>query len=97
MRKLSRRGSTTRARRVGRPRGGALARRGTDLRDKHLRIDQRKLDAVRKELGVATEQEAIDAALSAFADNAAVRRALRAARGRIRFDESLLDPDVRLR
>ena len=34
---------------------------------KNLHIDQRKLDAARKALGVKTETEAVDAALDAIA------------------------------
>lgn len=33
------------------------------IRDKHLKLDQRKIDAVRHILGVKTETEAIDMAL----------------------------------
>lgn len=43
----------------GRPRRGWVR--------KNLRIDQRKLDLARRELGVETETEAVDAALDAIA------------------------------
>ncbi len=46
-------------RRFGRPRRGWVR--------KNLHIDQRKLDAARKALGVKTETEAVDAALDAIA------------------------------
>jgi Arc/MetJ family transcription regulator len=46
-------------RRLGRPRRGWVR--------KNLHIDQRKLDAARKALGVKTETEAVDAALDAIA------------------------------
>jgi Arc/MetJ family transcription regulator len=47
------------ARRIGRPPRGWVR--------KNLHIDQRKLDAARKALGVKTETEAVDAALDAIA------------------------------
>jgi hypothetical protein len=47
---------------------------------KNLNIDQRKLDAARKALSVATETEAVDAALDAIA----FRRELAAGLARLR-------------
>jgi Arc/MetJ family transcription regulator len=47
---------------------------------KNLHIDQRKLDAARKVLGVKTETETVDAALDAIAFRKELSRALRRAR-----------------
>lgn len=50
--------------------GSALVRLGRPPRGwvrKNLHIDQRKLDAARKALGVKTETETVDAALDAIA------------------------------
>jgi hypothetical protein len=73
--------------RRGRPPGAAFARGGSaDVRNKHLKIDQRKLDLAKRHLGVKTEQEAVDLALGAVADEHEIVKALRAARGKVRFD-----------
>jgi hypothetical protein len=80
------RSSARPAARPGRPRGPAFARGSSaDIRSKHLKIDQRKLDRAKRHLGVKTEQEAIDLALAAVADEDEIVEALRAARGKVRF------------
>jgi hypothetical protein len=93
---LSTSGKRRGARKGGRPRGGALVKAGAsiDLRNKHLKIDQRKLDLARRHFGVATEQEAIDLALAAFAEEQVVNQALRDAQGKIEFDESFLQEQL---
>jgi Arc/MetJ family transcription regulator len=60
-------------RRFGRPPRGWVR--------KNLHIDQRKLDAVRKVLGVKTETEAVDAALDAIAFRKEVSEGVRRLRG----------------
>jgi Arc/MetJ family transcription regulator len=66
--------ATTRARstRLGRPSRGWVR--------KNLHIDQRKLDAARKILGVTTETEAVDAALDAIVLRKEVSSGIRRAR-----------------
>lgn len=66
--------ATTRSKstRLGRPPRGWVR--------KNLHIDQRKLDAARKALGVKTETETVDAALDAIALRKELSRALRRAR-----------------
>jgi hypothetical protein len=94
-RKPSRPGKS-KARRAGRPRGGALAGRvdPKHLRHKHLKIDQRKLDSVKRHFGVATEQEAIDLALEGYAADHEIVRVMRSLRGRIHIGDSLPKQDV---
>jgi hypothetical protein len=60
-------------RRFGRPPRGWVR--------KNLHIDQRKLDAARKALGVKTETEAVDAALDAIAFRKEISEGVRRLRG----------------
>jgi Arc/MetJ family transcription regulator len=60
-------------RRMGRPPKGWVR--------KNLHIDQRKLDAARKALGVKTETEAVDAALDAIAFRGEVSEGIQRLRG----------------
>jgi Arc/MetJ family transcription regulator len=62
----------TRSTRVGRPARGWVR--------KNLHIDQRKLDAARKILGVTTETETVDAALDAIALRKELSNGIRRAR-----------------
>jgi Arc/MetJ family transcription regulator len=62
----------TRSTRVGRPSRGWVR--------KNLHIDQRKLDAARKILGVTTETETVDAALDAIALRKELSNGIRRAR-----------------
>ena len=52
------------------------------LRDKHVRVDQRKLDRARRALGARTETETLDRALDIVVTEAGIDRALRAAGGK---------------
>jgi hypothetical protein len=45
------------------------------LKHKHLVLDQRKIDAAKRYFGVASEQEAIDKALSLLIEEQRLRRA----------------------
>lgn len=60
-------------RRMGRPPKGWVR--------KNLHIDQRKLDAARKALGVKTETEAVDAALDAIAFGSEISEGIQRLRG----------------
>jgi Arc/MetJ family transcription regulator len=62
----------SRSTRLGRPPRGWVR--------KNLHIDQRKLDAARKVLGVKTETETVDAALDAIALREELTRGIRRAR-----------------
>ena len=42
--------------------------RGTAMRHKHLKLDQKKIDFAKRYFGVDSEQEAIDRALSLLID-----------------------------
>ncbi len=64
--------TTARAARLGRPPRGWVR--------KNMHIDQRKLDAARKILGVTTETETVDAALDAIALRNEISRGIRRAR-----------------
>ncbi len=64
--------TTARSPRLGRPPRGWVR--------KNLHIDQRKLDAARKILGVTTETETVDAALDAIALRSEISRGIRRAR-----------------
>jgi len=51
------------------------------VRDKHLKLDQRKIDQARRILGARTEQETLDRALDMVLAEARIVRALRRAKG----------------
>ena len=55
------------------------------LRHKHVQLDQRKLNKVRRILGVRTETEALDRALNIVVSEADIDTALRKVRGRGRI------------
>lgn len=55
------------------------------LRHKHVQLDQRKLNKVRRILGARTETEALDRALNIVVSEADIDTALRKARGRGRI------------
>lgn len=61
--------------------GRPVPGRNVRVRHKHLKMDQTKIDKVRRFFGVATEQEAVDRALEAFAVEEDLRRALRRVAG----------------
>ena len=52
------------------------------IRHKHLQLDQQKLDRVKAVLGVKTETEALDRALTLVLDETELNRALKASKGR---------------
>jgi hypothetical protein len=51
------------------------------IRDKHLKLDQRKIDQARRILGTRTEQETLDSALDMILAEARIVRVLRRGRG----------------
>jgi hypothetical protein len=55
------------------------------VRHKHVRIDQLKLDRVRKVLDASTETEALDRALDAILTEARIDAAVRKVGGKGRF------------
>jgi hypothetical protein len=57
------------------------------LKHKHLVLDQRKIDAAKRYFGVASEQEAIDKALSLLIEEQKLTKALRPLKGILRGDE----------
>jgi len=60
---------------------------GAALKHKHLVLDQRKIDAAKRYFGVASEQEAIDKALSLLVEEQRLSKALRPLKGILRGDE----------
>lgn len=60
---------------------------GAALKHKHLVLDQRKIDAVKRYFGVDSEQEAIDKALSLLVEEQRLSKALRPLKGILRGDE----------
>jgi hypothetical protein len=55
------------------------------LRHKHVQLDQRKLNKVRRILGVRTETEALDRALNIVVSEADIDTVLKKVRGRGRI------------
>jgi hypothetical protein len=51
------------------------------IRDKHVKLDQRKLDQARRILGARTEQETVDRALDMVLAEARIVRVLRRGKG----------------
>jgi hypothetical protein len=51
------------------------------IRDKHLKLDQRKIDQARRILGARTEQETLDRALDMVLAEARIVRVLHRGRG----------------
>lgn len=60
---------------------------GVALKHKHLVLDQRKINAAKRYFGVASEQEAIDKALSLLVDEQRLSKALRPLKGVLKGDE----------
>ena len=58
------------------------------IRHKHLQLDQQKLDRVKAVLGVKTETEALDRALTLVLNETELKRALKASKGRTRLTSS---------
>lgn len=59
----------------------------TALKHKHLVLDQRKIDAAKRYFGVASEQEAIDKALSMLIEEQRLSKALRPLKGILKGDD----------
>ena len=60
---------------------------GVALKHKHLVLDQRKIDAAKRYFGVASEQEAIDKALSLLIEEQRLSKALKPLKGVLKGDE----------
>jgi hypothetical protein len=60
---------------------------GKMFKPKHLMLDQRKINAAKRYLGVASEQEAIDKALSLLVEEQRLSKALRPLKGVLKGDE----------
>ena len=58
---------------------------GATVRNKHIRIDQAKLDKARKVLAAATETETLDRALTLVVSESEVNAALRRVKGKGTF------------
>ncbi len=59
------------------------------IRDKHLKLDQRKIDQARRVLGARTEQETLDRALDMVLAEARIVRVLRRGRAIGGFEDVL--------
>ncbi len=57
------------------------------VRHKHLRLDQRKIDSAKRYFGAATEQEAIDRALSWVVQDQRLTGRLKSLGGILRRDD----------
>ena len=57
------------------------------LKHKHLVLDQRKIDAAKRYFGVASEQEAIDKALSLLIEEHRLSKALQPLKGILKGDD----------
>lgn len=60
--------------------------RGTVMKHKHLRLDQRKIDFAKRYFGVASEQEAIDRTLSLIMEEQHIVTAMRPLKGILKAD-----------
>lgn len=60
---------------------------GTTRKHKHLVLDQRKINAAKRYFGVASEQEAIDKALSLLLEEQQLSKALRPLKGVLKSDK----------
>jgi hypothetical protein len=58
----------------------------SNLRHKHLKLDQTKINFAKKYFGVDSEQEAIDLALSLIIDEERITAALKPLKGALRRD-----------
>lgn len=56
------------------------------VRHKHLKLDQRKIDFAKRYFGVASEQEAIDRALSLLMEEQQILAALKPLKGALKDD-----------
>ena len=61
--------------------------RATALKHKHLKLDQRKIDFAKRYFGVASEQEAIDKALSLLLEEQQLVKAMKPLKGILKGDQ----------
>lgn len=61
--------------------------RVTALKHKHLKLDQRKIDFAKRYFGVASEQEAIDKALSLLLEEQQIVKAMKPLKGILKGDQ----------
>jgi hypothetical protein len=61
--------------------------RAAALRPKHLKLDQKKIDFAQRYFGVASEQEAIDRALSLLVEEQQVLAAMKPLKGSLKSDK----------
>lgn len=61
--------------------------RGTALRHKHLKLDQRKIDFAKRYFGVESEQEAVDRALSLLMEEQKIVKGLKPLKDFLKGDE----------
>jgi hypothetical protein len=62
--------------------------RSKGLRQKHLKLDQRKIDFAKRYFGVDSEQEAIDRALSLLMEEEHIIDAMAPLRGALKRDKA---------
>ena len=58
-----------------------------NVKHKHLKLDQRKIDFAKRYFGVRSEQEAIDRALSLLMEEERLVKALKPLQGTLKGDE----------
>lgn len=58
----------------------------TALKNKHLKMDQKKIDFAKRYFGVKTEQEAIDRALSLLMEEEHIVKAMKPLKGALKGD-----------
>ena len=61
--------------------------RATQLKHKHLKLDQRKIDFAKRYFGARSEQEAIDRALSVLMEEEKIIRSMKPLAGLLRGDK----------
>jgi hypothetical protein len=60
---------------------------GAALKHKHLKLDQKKIDFAKRYFGVASEQEAIDRALSLLMEEQQILAAMKSLKGSLKADK----------
>jgi hypothetical protein len=60
--------------------------RGTAMKHKHLKLDQKKIDFAKRYFGVDSEQEAIDRALSLLIEEKEILAAMEPLKGSLKAD-----------
>lgn len=58
------------------------------MKNKHLKLDQKKIDFAKKYFGVDTEQEAIDRALSVLMEEEQIIKAMKPLKGILKGDNN---------